>query len=123
MPLQNSPLWWLFAAAGAGLWIVTMRAAMPTRAYKLFVSAGPLAAILPIAGFSAAYDEPLVEMLPVYCALVLSGPLGILGHRKALREVLADPNIPYEEASGPWTIQFAAALVALLGAAIYYVTH
>lgn len=123
MLLQESPLWWLLSAVAAVIWVVVMRAAMPTKTYKAFVSVGPLATFLPIAGFSVAYDQPFTEMLPIYCALVLSAPLGVLGHGKALREVLADPDTPYEEASGPWTLQFAVALVALLGLAIYYVTH
>jgi hypothetical protein len=40
-------------------------------------------------------------------SLILSPPAGVLGHREALREVLANPDIPYEEASGPWTLQAA----------------
>ncbi|MGA5599676.1 hypothetical protein [Streptomyces sp. MN3] len=55
--------------------------------------------------------------------MVLSVPVGVLGHRKALREVLADPEIPYDEATGPWTLQAGCALAFFLGLAIYYVSR
>ncbi|MFJ1653233.1 hypothetical protein ACIOC2_17930 [Streptomyces sp. NPDC088337] len=96
---------------------------MPTRAHKAFVSLGPVLAFVPLAAYCLKYKEPFTEMLPIYCALVVSVPSGILGHRKALREVLADPNVPYDEAAGPWTLQAACALAVFLGLAAYYVGH
>ncbi|MFJ6851727.1 hypothetical protein ACIQM3_14520 [Streptomyces sp. NPDC091271] len=123
MRLQESPLWWLFAAISAGIWYAVMLPAMPTRTHKIFVSVGPPATFAVIALYCGAYDEKLVAMLPVYCGLVLSVPAGILGHRRALREVLADPAVPYGEASGPWTLQAGVALAAFLGLAVHYTAH
>ncbi|MFJ7253750.1 hypothetical protein ACIQWV_14490 [Streptomyces sp. NPDC098085] len=123
MSLQDSPLWWLFSMAGAAIWFVVMLPAMPTRNHKIFVSIGPLAVFAVIALYCLKSDENLTEMLPVYCGLVISVPVGILGHRKALREMLADPEVPYGEATGPWTLQAAVSLAVFLGLAVYYVSH
>lgn len=123
MPLQDSPLWWLFSATAAAIWFAVMIPAMPTRKYKSFVSFGPAAAFAVIALYCLKYEESFTEILPIYCGLVISAPMGILGHRKALREVLADPEVPYGEATGPWTLQFAFALPVFLGLALYYVSR
>jgi hypothetical protein len=121
--MRGSPLWWVFAAISVLIWFSVMLPAMPTRGYKIFVSFGPPLVFVPLLAYSAKYGDPLVELLPVYCALVLSVPTGVLGHRKALREVLANPDIPYEEATGPWTLQAACALALFLGLAVYYVSR
>lgn len=96
--MRGSPLWWVFAALSVLIWYLVMLRAMPTRNHRIFVSFGP----------------PVVSV-PV--------PVGVLGHRKALREVLADPEIPYDEATGPWTLQAGCALAFFLGLAIYYVNR
>ncbi|MFD5374289.1 hypothetical protein ACFWJE_07705 [Streptomyces griseoincarnatus] len=121
--MRGSPLWWVFAALSVLIWYLVMLRAMPTRNHRIFVSFGPPVVSVPVLAYSAKYGDPLVEVLPVYCALVLSVPVGVLGHRKALREVLADPEIPYDEATGPWTLQAGCALALFLGLAIYYVSR
>ncbi|MEV5985219.1 hypothetical protein AB0L85_09385 [Streptomyces sp. NPDC052051] len=121
--MKDSPLWWLFAVMSVLIWFAVMLPAMPTRKHKAFVSCGPALAVVPLAAYCLKSKEPFTEMLPVYCALIVSVPVGILGHHKALREVLADPDIPYDEATGPWTLQAACALAAFLGLALYYVAH
>ncbi|MER7960811.1 hypothetical protein [Streptomyces ardesiacus] len=119
--MRNSPWWWLFSAIGIVLWFAVMLPAMPTRKHKALVSLGPVLTLVPLAAYSLKAGEPFTELLPIYCALVVSVPLGVLGHRRALREVLADPDVPYGEATGPWTLQAACSMAVLIGLAVYYV--
>ncbi|MEU3214915.1 hypothetical protein ACF1BP_01565 [Streptomyces sp. NPDC014735] len=123
MALQNSPLWWLFSAVCVAVWFGVMLPAMPTRNHKIFVSLGPPAIFAAVAAYCAESGDAFTEILPVYCGLVLAVPVGILGHRKALRTILSDPDIPYEEASGPWTLQASVALAVFFGLSLFYVTR
>ncbi|CAL9448512.1 hypothetical protein [Streptomyces sp. enrichment culture] len=44
-------------------------------------------------------------------------PVGVLGHGKRLRAVPADPDVPYDEAAGPWTLRAARAMALFVGLA------
>ncbi|MBU6530526.1 hypothetical protein ACFUIW_04320 [Streptomyces sp. NPDC057245] len=121
--MHNSPWWWLFAALGALFWYAVMLPAMPTAKHRALVSLGPPLTLVPLAAYSLKAGEPLTGLLPVYCALVASVPVGILGHGKRLRAVLSDPDVPYDEATGPWTLQAACAMALFVGLAAYYVSR
>ncbi|MEV8451480.1 hypothetical protein AB0467_07005 [Streptomyces sp. NPDC052095] len=123
MALQNSPLWWLFSAVCVAIWFAVVLPAMPTRNHRIFVSLGPLIIFAAITGYCIEFGEAFTEILPVYCGLVLAVPVGVLGHRKALRDMLSDPDVPYEEASGPWTLQAAVALAVFFGLSLFYVSR
>lgn len=123
MALHNSPLWWLFSAASVAFWFAVMLPAMPTRNHKVFVSLGPPVIFAAIALYCLKFGDAFTEILPVYCGLILAAPVGVLGHRKALREMLEDPEIPYDEAAGPWTLQGAVALAVFFGLSFFYVSR
>ncbi|MFD6423033.1 hypothetical protein [Streptomyces sp. NPDC060198] len=123
MPLQDSPLWWLFAIMSAAFWLVIMVRAMPTRGLKAFVATGPVALFVCVVGYCLRYGDSFATALPVYCAVVIAVPTGFLGHRNALREKLSDPAVAYGDAEGPWTLQACVSLLMFGGLAVYYVTH
>ncbi|MEV6688453.1 hypothetical protein AB0N28_24410 [Streptomyces sp. NPDC051130] len=122
---KDSPLWWVFAAASAALYIVAMFPGMANWRQKAFVSCGPVAGFVAVMALSAHYKWPLVEMLPVYCAINLAIALSVVGHMKALRAYMVEraenPDKPEDGTATPWILQLAFTLPAFLGAAYWYV--
>ncbi|WLQ37121.1 hypothetical protein P8A18_28425 [Streptomyces castrisilvae] len=122
---KSSPLWWLFAAVGVALYLAVMFAGMVNRRQMIWVSCGPVAGFLATVAYSANYDQPLNELLPVYCGGILGIALGAVGHGKAMRDFMAwraeNPGKPDDEGPGvPWILQMAFTLPIFLGGAIWY---
>ncbi|MBV7700203.1 hypothetical protein [Streptomyces sp. TRM70350] len=124
---KASPLWWLFAALSAALFIALMLPGMVNRRQKVFVSCGPAVNFLALVGFSLASKESLNEWLPVYCAVLVGGALCAVGHWKAMRTFMTwkaeNPGKPESEGPGtPWILQLAFTLPLLMIPAFLYVT-
>ncbi|MEV7994459.1 hypothetical protein AB0O67_21785 [Streptomyces sp. NPDC086077] len=123
---KTSPLWWLFAALSAALFIALMLPGMVNRQQKIFVSCGPAATFLILVGLSRPYGESLVEWLPVYCAALVGGGLCAVGHWKAMRTFMTwkaeNPGKPDSEGpDAPWALQLAITFPLLLIPAFLYV--
>ncbi|MFJ4467695.1 hypothetical protein ACIP2X_09515 [Streptomyces sp. NPDC089424] len=80
---KTSPLWWLFAALSAALFIALMLPGMVNRSQKIFVSCGPVVTFLPMVGLTRRYGESVTEWLAVYCAILVGSALCAVGHWKA----------------------------------------
>ncbi|MFD7866444.1 hypothetical protein [Streptomyces sp. NPDC059783] len=125
VPERSSPLWWLWAAISAVLFFAAMFPGMVNRRQMIWVSCGPVAGFLAIAAYSAKYDQPLHDLLPVYCGTVLGIALGAVGHGKAMRVFMAwraeNPGKPDDEGpDAPWMLQMALTLPVCLGGVIWY---
>ncbi|MCG7526262.1 hypothetical protein MHW47_17650 [Streptomyces sp. OfavH-34-F] len=123
---KSSPLWWLFAAVSVYLYLAAMFPGMINRRQMAWVSCGPVVGFLAIVAYSANYDWPLNELLPVYCGVILGIALGVVGHSKAMRTFMTwraeNPGKPDDEGPGvPWMLQIAFTLPVFLGGALWYV--
>lgn len=128
MPDKSSPLWWLFAALSAALFLALIFPAMVNGRQKAFVASGPVLGLLVAFAYSAVYDWPFYELLPAYCGLYLAVALGLVGQRKAMRTFMTwkqeNPGKPDDEGPGtPWVLQMAFTIPVFLGAAFWYVVN
>ncbi|MFE2165408.1 hypothetical protein ACFXB3_10070 [Streptomyces sp. NPDC059447] len=122
---KSSPLWWLFATISVVSYLAAMFPGVVNRRQKTWVSCGPVATFLAFMAFSAIYDWPLNEVLPVYCGIILGITLGVVGHWKSMRVFMTwraeNPGKPDDEGPGvPWALQTAVTLPIFLGGSIWY---
>ncbi|MGI5196201.1 hypothetical protein ACQEVY_21525 [Streptomyces sp. CA-288835] len=126
MPDTSSPLWWLFAALSAALFLALYFPAMVNGRQKAFMACGPVVGLLVALAYSSVYDWSPAELLPVYCGICLALALGLVGHQKAMRTFMTwrqeNPGKPDDEGpDGPWVLQMAFTIPVFLGAAFWYI--
>ncbi|MGW6788519.1 hypothetical protein [Streptomyces chartreusis] len=85
MPDKSSPLWWLFAALSAAVFIAAMLPGMVNARQKVFVSLAPALPLLVLLGLSTASEESVTDWLPVYGAVLVAGALSVVGRWNAPR--------------------------------------
>ncbi|MFD3658726.1 hypothetical protein [Streptomyces sp. NPDC058620] len=126
MPDKTSPLWWLFAAISAAIFLALMFPGMINRRQKAFVACGPVAGFLAAIAGGAVYNLPVHNVLVGYCAALLGLSLGVVGHWKAMRTFQTwkaeNPGKPDDEGPGvPWALQIAITFPVFFGAGLWYI--
>ncbi len=87
LPVQA---WWTIAVFAAVAFLALVVPMMPTRRSRIQVALGPVATALFAVASAAVKDYGPETLLPMYAAVMLGIPLGLLGHGRELKQKIID---------------------------------
>ncbi|MFD7103492.1 hypothetical protein [Streptomyces celluloflavus] len=118
-------IWWIAAIVGTLLFLLAFVPIMPDRQQQRNICIAPVAGAAALVLYGIFRHESIATLLPMYTAIVIAFPLGLIGHRRKMKENLRDraENGPSREndPSVGSTVQVLVALFACGTAALVYV--
>ncbi|MFG3285262.1 hypothetical protein [Streptomyces sp. NPDC048111] len=124
-PHVTLTIWWLAAITGTLIFLLYFMPIMPNRQQQRNICLAPAAGAAALVLYAVFRHESIQTLLPMYTAIVVAFPLGLIGHRRDMKEKLRDrevngPSRENEPSIGS-TIQVLVALFACGSAALLYV--
>ncbi len=109
--------WWIISVFATLAFLVFFVTLMPTRKYKIQVCFAPVLGMAFGVASALLKDIPLEELLPMYSTALLVFPVGVLGHRREIRQKILNRSIhgeqPEEKPSRALTAQLTLSLVVM----------
>ncbi|MFI5867850.1 hypothetical protein [Streptomyces sp. NPDC051546] len=118
-------VWWLAAVLGAVVFMACFVPIMPTVRQKQGICIGPVAGAAVLVVFAIMKGRTLDTVLPMFVALMLAFPVGVIGHRGKMRDKLRDQEVngqtPENAISYGVTVQVLVSLLIFGALTMIYV--
>ncbi|MEV0276149.1 hypothetical protein AB0I22_07155 [Streptomyces sp. NPDC050610] len=117
--------WWIISIAATLAFLIFFVTLMPTRKYKIQVCFAPVLGVAFGVASALLKDIKLEELLPMYSTALLVFPIGVMGHRREIRQKILNRSMhgehPEDKPSRALTAQLTLSLV-ILGALMAWLT-
>ncbi|MEV0264129.1 hypothetical protein AB0I49_22700 [Streptomyces sp. NPDC050617] len=117
--------WWIISIVATLAFLIFFVTLMPIRKYKIQVCFAPVLGMTFGVASALLKDMKLEELLPMYATALLVFPVGVLGHRREIRQKILNRSIhgerPEDKPSRALTAQITLSLV-IFGALMAWLT-